>query len=268
MKVKNALSNCMEDQSASMPSEKLPASRGSGAMCRTTCTLFIYNWHNKQGPFCSTSAHAETDLKQCDADYPNLLVPWPLGLWKSRSGSQIGRNGVKLAIDMGPLWNFLGEYREGSRWLKKAMDQIEVILAESDPGSEEKHHLLFLKAKTLYEYGYLIWFQSQYLRSGEIFAQASELFKQTGDATGLAYSNMFLAHPRGFWVNTKLRTTCGCKVLSILQRPPTCGARRWYTVFSAERHANRMISSRRNANTINALRCLVPWAMAGAWELA
>jgi tetratricopeptide (TPR) repeat protein len=51
-----------------------------------------------------------------------------------------------------------------------------------------------MKAKALYEYGFLVWFQSQYDYARLIFQESSEIYRQIDDATGLAFSNMFLAH--------------------------------------------------------------------------
>ena len=43
----------------------------------------------------------------------------------------------------------------GLRWLKKAIDGIEAVLMESDLGSKQRTEFLSMKAKSLYEYGFL-----------------------------------------------------------------------------------------------------------------
>jgi tetratricopeptide (TPR) repeat protein len=146
----------------------------------------------KARPLWSTPAHAQL-MKQFDADYPNLQAALAWGL-KDPNRIPHWEHGVKLAIEMGPLWNFLGEYRVGQMWLEKVIDQINTNLAQAETGSEKSRGLLSLKAKALYEYGFLVWFQSYYVRAGAIFKEASEIFLEVDDATGLAYSNMFLAH--------------------------------------------------------------------------
>jgi non-specific serine/threonine protein kinase len=144
-------------------------------------------------PFWFTPEHARL-IKQFDADYPNLRVALAWGL-ENPNRSTNWKHGMKLAVDMGPLWNFLAEYNEGQMWLKKVIDQINVALAESGLGSTERSELLSIKAKALYECGFIIWFQSHYAESRAIFLESAELFAELNDASGLAYSNMFLAHP-------------------------------------------------------------------------
>ena len=143
-------------------------------------------------PHWFTSKHASL-MKQFDVDYPNLRVALAWGL-ESPSQSTNWYHGSQLAADMGPLWNFLGDYAEGQEWLKKAINQVNVTLAESNVASDERIGLLSIKAKLLYEYGFLVWFQGQYSKSRTIFMESSELYKKIEDPTGLAYSEMFLAH--------------------------------------------------------------------------
>ena len=144
-------------------------------------------------PFWFTPEHARL-MKEFDVDYPNLRVALAWGLENPKRSTN-WKHGMKLAVDMGPLWNFLGEYNEGQMWLKKAIDQINVILAETGLRPEERSGLLSIKAKALYEYGFLVWFQSHYADSRAIFLESSEIFAALEDAAGLAYSDMFLAHP-------------------------------------------------------------------------
>jgi predicted ATPase/DNA-binding SARP family transcriptional activator len=139
-----------------------------------------------------TGEHARL-MKRFDADYPNLQVALAWGL-ENPQRSIDWQDGLHLAVDMGPLWNFLGEYNQGTRWLQNALDQVNAVLAGYGLGSEERAELLSIKAMALYEYGFLIWFQSQYAASRAIFLESSEIFAEINDAAGLAYSNMFLAH--------------------------------------------------------------------------
>jgi predicted ATPase/DNA-binding SARP family transcriptional activator len=128
-------------------------------------------------------------MKQFDAEFPNLRVALAHGLEKSPDQKDL-LAGVRLACALGPFWNLIAEYNEAQMWLKKAIDRLDALLAESGESTE----LIALKAKALYEYGFLVWFQSNYDRARLIFLECSKLYEEVGDPTGLAYSNMFLAH--------------------------------------------------------------------------
>jgi len=132
-------------------------------------------------------------IKQFDADYPNLRVALAWGLENSQRSTN-WKNGLRLAVALGPFWNFLAEYNEGKLWLTKATDEIDAVLLESDSRSQERSGLLSIKAQALYEFGFLVWFQSFYDQARLIFLECSEIHKELNDPTGLAYSNMFLAH--------------------------------------------------------------------------
>lgn len=140
-----------------------------------------------------TSKHSEL-INQFGADYPNLRLALSWGLEQGIRHSNWKR-AINLAVGMGPLWNFLGEYDEGQKWLKKAIYQIDSILLETGLEVEESYSIRLLKAKALYELGFLTWFQGQYISAGAIFLECSVLFETLDDLHGLAYSNMFLAHP-------------------------------------------------------------------------
>ena len=171
--------------------EKLEA-RSETEKVHNRHTQYYLGLAQKARPLWFTPEHSRL-IKQFDSDYPNLRVALAWGLENpKRSGNW--EHGLQLAIDMGPLWNFLAAYNEGQMWLQKAIDQVNVILAETNLGSEQRSSLLSIKAKLLYEYGFLVWFQGQYSKSEAIFLESSENFSKVEDSTGLAYSNMFLAH--------------------------------------------------------------------------
>jgi predicted ATPase/DNA-binding SARP family transcriptional activator len=139
-------------------------------------------------------------IKQFDVEYPNLrgALAWSV---ETQPQSVDWERGLQLAVELGPLWNFLGEYHEGLFWLKKVMEQSNACLVEADLGSELRRRLLSMKARALYEYGFLIWFQSQYTASQLIFAESAEIFKQLDEPGRRAYSDMFLAH--SVWLEGK-----------------------------------------------------------------
>lgn len=139
------------------------------------------------------SAEQSHLIKKFDAEYPNLRVALAHGLETSSDPTDF-LLGIRLACALGPFWNLIAEYNEGQIWLKKAIDKIDMVLAESDAGSVHRTEFLSLKAKALYEYGFLVWFQSNYDKARTIFLECSRLYEELQDSTGLAYSNMFLAH--------------------------------------------------------------------------
>ena len=132
-------------------------------------------------------------IQQFEAEVPNLRVALSCGLETPRDQNRLIR-GSQLASALGPFWNFMAEYNEGQRWLTKALDGINALLAGSHLGSEQRTEFVALKARALYEYGFLVWFQSRYDEARTIFAESSTLYEEIRDQTGLAYSNMFLAH--------------------------------------------------------------------------
>jgi predicted ATPase/DNA-binding SARP family transcriptional activator len=132
-------------------------------------------------------------IKQFDAEYPNLRVALAHGL-ELPQGQEDLILSIKLASGLGPFWNFIAEYNEGQMWLKKAIDAADAVLAQAGAGSRQRTEFLSLKAKAMYEYGFLVWFQSNYDKARTIFLESSKLYEELKDLTGLAYSNMFLAH--------------------------------------------------------------------------
>jgi len=134
-----------------------------------------------------------TLIKRFDADYPNVRAALAWGLeGPKREGNW--DYGLRLAISLAPFWNFLAENNEGKLWLKKVVDEITVHLAESNISFEERTELFSWKAKALYEYGFLIWFQSFYNQARAIFLECAEIFTELKDETGLAHAYIFLAH--------------------------------------------------------------------------
>jgi tetratricopeptide (TPR) repeat protein len=131
-------------------------------------------------------------IRQFEADYPNLRVALAHGL-EGPSDEDSLIFGVRLASALGPLWNLIAEYNEAQMWLKNAIDRLDILLASSTTGSRWAEYLS-LKATALYEYGFLVWFQSNYDKARGIFLECSRLNEELRDPTGLAYSNMFLAH--------------------------------------------------------------------------
>jgi predicted ATPase/DNA-binding SARP family transcriptional activator len=132
-------------------------------------------------------------IKQFNAEYPNLLVALTRGL-ESLGHLNNLILGIKLASALGPFWNFLAEYNEGQMWLKKAIDQVNVLLAAPDLGSEKRTDFLSIKAKALYEYGFLVWFQSKYSQVEAILSECAEIYQEIGDPIGVAYTSIFLGH--------------------------------------------------------------------------
>lgn len=132
-------------------------------------------------------------IKQFDAEYPNLRVALAHGLEASHHQEDLVL-ASKLACALGPFWNFIAEYNEGQMWLKKTIDRIDVVLTAPDLSSTERREFLSIKAKALYEYGFLVWFQGQYSKVESIFLVCSEIYQQLEDANGLAYSHIFLGH--------------------------------------------------------------------------
>src|SRR5215213_9822433 len=132
-------------------------------------------------------------MKQFEVEVPNLRVALACGLETTRNQNRLIR-GSQLASALGPFWNFMAEYNESQMWLTKALDGINAVLAGSHLESDQRTEFLALKAKALYEYGFLVWFQSHYDKARTIFVESSKLYKELKDPTGLAYSNMFLAH--------------------------------------------------------------------------
>jgi tetratricopeptide (TPR) repeat protein len=132
-------------------------------------------------------------IRQFDAEYPNLRVALAWGLEAPRQTDQLIL-GIELASALGPFWNFLAEYNEGQMWLKRAIEGADGLLEKPDLRLEQRNEYLSMKAKALYECGFLVWFQSFYSKARTIFLECSELYREVQDDTGLAYSNMFLAH--------------------------------------------------------------------------
>ena len=132
-------------------------------------------------------------IKQFDAEYPNLRVALAHGLENPHDSQNLAL-GTKLASAVAPFWNFLAQYNEGQMWLKKAIDLINVVLTESGQGSPQRTEFLSMKARALYEYGFLVWFRSQYSQAQTIFLECAEVYKELDDPTGLAYAYIFLGH--------------------------------------------------------------------------
>lgn len=138
------------------------------------------------------STQQATLLKQFDAHYPNLRVALNWGM-ENPQRTENWENGLKLAIALVPLWNFRAELNEGSYWLKKAIDEIEIALAESDFPSVKRSELLSLKANAIYETGALSYYLTHHAARTDLFEQAAEIYSAVGDATGLARANLYIA---------------------------------------------------------------------------
>ena len=132
-------------------------------------------------------------IRQFEAEYPNLRVALAHGLEGAPAENDL-LLGVRLASALGPFWNLTAEYNEAQMWLKKAIDRLDMVLSASDAGAGHRTEYVSLKARALYEYGFLVWFQSNYDKARAVFLECSRLHEELGDPTGLAYSNMFLAH--------------------------------------------------------------------------
>ncbi|HET9906160.1 MAG TPA: hypothetical protein VFQ23_05955, partial [Anaerolineales bacterium] len=141
-------------------------------------------WYNRQ---------QANRIKQFDAEYPNLRLALAQGL-DERADENDLLPGVQLATALGPFWSFNGEYNEGQMWLQKAIHRLNTVAAGVNDESKHSKELLSLKAKALYEYGFLVWFQSNYDQARIIFLECSELYEGLQDLSGLAYSNIYLAH--------------------------------------------------------------------------
>ena len=133
-----------------------------------------------------------TLIKQFDAEYPNLRVAlaWGLDDPKRRVTWEYG---VNLALALIPHWNFHAELNEGLGWLKKVIDQVDALLAESGTESKERSGLLSLKAKTLYEYGALSYYLTLHSARMDLFEEAAKIYKELGDERGLARPNLYIA---------------------------------------------------------------------------
>lgn len=131
-------------------------------------------------------------IKQFDAHYPNLRVALAWGLENpQRSGNW--EYGLKLVLALVPYWNFQAEFNESQQWLRKVVSQINAVLAESDLGPERRTRLLSIKAQAIYEMGALSYYLTHHATRIDLFEQAAEIFKEVGDATGLACANLYAA---------------------------------------------------------------------------
>src|SRR5689334_23887320 len=115
-------------------------------------------------------------IRRFDAEYPNLRLALTYGLEQSQEEKDL-LLGIQLASALGPFWNLIAEYNEAQMWLKKALDKLDSF-SQMSPGRER---LLPLRAKALYEYGFLVWFQSNYDKAREIFLECSRLDEELQD---------------------------------------------------------------------------------------
>src|SRR6185369_15880159 len=69
-------------------------------------------------------------IRQFDTYYPNLSVALAWGLDNPHRTAN-WKNGVRLALALTPCWNFRAELNEGWSWLKKVIEQVDVLLTES-----------------------------------------------------------------------------------------------------------------------------------------
>ena len=131
-------------------------------------------------------------IKQFDIEYPNLRVALAWGL-ENPQRAENWENGLNLAIALVPFWNFRAELHESHYWLKKVVDQIDVVLAESDLGSQKRNELLSIKASAIYEMGALSYYLTHHATRIDLFEEAATIYGEIGDQRGLARPNLYVA---------------------------------------------------------------------------
>jgi non-specific serine/threonine protein kinase len=131
-------------------------------------------------------------IKQFDAHYPNLSVALAWGL-EDPGRAANWKNGVKLALALAPCWNFRAELNEGWYWLKKVIEQTDVLLTARDLASVKRTELLSIKAKAIYECGALSYYLTHHATRIDLFQESAEIYREIGDAVGIAYPNLYIA---------------------------------------------------------------------------
>ncbi len=131
-------------------------------------------------------------IKEFDVHYPNLRVALAWGLVDPRR-MENWEYGLRLAIALVPFWNFQAELNEARYWLKKVIDQINIVLAGSNLESTKRNELFSIKARAIYEMGALSYYLTHHATAMDLFEEAAAIYKEIGHETGLAYPNLYVA---------------------------------------------------------------------------